>query len=192
MTPGVSTIDLAELSAFLARAEGLPCWRAYTSAGNSPGICLGKRVPRPEAEAMRSRPRWRDLPLDSDRFFTSEAQFIIWCTWRLDSNDRPISSSDDAEESASAAIKQLAGTSLQSAKVNLPAGDLELLFSNAQRLRVFCDHVPGDPSFDGNWELFLLQSHVMVGPGAVCRYSDSDDLQRVPDAEQAASNVKTG
>ncbi|HQU44708.1 MAG TPA: hypothetical protein PK867_17975, partial [Pirellulales bacterium] len=108
---------------------------------------------------MARRPRWKDLPPDSERFFTSEAQFIIWCSWRLDSEDQPISSSDDTEETASAAIGELSGTTLHSAKVTPPAGDIELHFSNGQCLRVFCDHVPGDPSFDGNWELFVEKSH---------------------------------
>ncbi|MGH7192858.1 MAG: hypothetical protein ACREJM_04890 [Candidatus Saccharimonadales bacterium] len=138
-------------------------------------MLLGQKVRRAEADAMRSRPRWKDLPSDDDRFFTSETQFIVWCTWRLDSGTEAISSSDDAKESASAAISELVGASLQSAQITTPLGDLELFFSNGQVLRVFCDHVPGDPSFDGNWELFIRQSHVLVGPGARCRYSDSGE-----------------
>lgn len=176
MTPGVSTIDFTELAAFVAQAEGLPCWRAYTSAGKSPGLLLGRKVRRPEADAMRGRPRWKDLPPDSDRFFTSQVKLIIWCSWRLDGDDRPISSSDDAEEKASEVIGDLSGTTLQHAKVIPPAGDIELHFSNGQCLRVFCDHVPGDPSFDGNWELFVEESHMMVGPGASCRYSENGEL----------------
>ena len=174
MTPGVSTIDFTELAAFVARVDGLPCWRAYTSAGNSPGLLLGRKVRRAQADAMKDHHRWKDLPPDSDRFFTSEVLFIAWCSWRLDGEDQPISSSDDSEGSASAAIGELAGTSLKSAKVSAPAGDLELRFSNGQCLRVFCDHVPGDPSFDGNWELRVDRSHVMVGPGAQCRYAEED------------------
>lgn len=174
MTPGVSSIDVAELIALLARAEGRPCWRAYTSAGNSPGLLLGRKVRRAVADAMKAHPRWKDLPPESERFFTSEVQFIIWCSWRLDADDQPITSSDDAEETAGAAIGELSGTTLQSAKVSGPAGDLELHFSNGQCLRVFCDHVPGDPSFDGNWELRIERSHVMVGPGASCKYSEDE------------------
>lgn len=176
MTPGVSTIDFTELTEFVERAEGLPCWRAYTSAGNSPGLLLGRRVRRTIADAMKAHPRWKDLPPDSDRFFTSEVRFIAWCSWRLDGEDQPISSSDDTEESAGAAIGELAGTTLQSAKVSAPAGDLELHFSNGQCLRVFCDHVPGEPGFEGNWELRVDRLHVMVGPGASCRYSEDAEV----------------
>lgn len=175
MSHGISSFDITELRSFVARAEGLPCWRAYTSVGNSPALLLGQRVRRSVANAMQSHPRWKDLPPDSDRFFTSEAQFIIWCAWRLDSGTDTISSSDDAEESARAAIAELSGAALQSARVSMPAGDLELSFSNGQVLRVFCDHVPGEPSFDGNWELRIERSHVLVGPGAHCRCSESEE-----------------
>lgn len=175
MTRGVSTIDIAELASFLARAEGLPCWRAYTSVGNSPGLLFGRKVRRSTADAMRIHPRWKDLPAESERFYTFEVCLIVWCSWRLDANDEPISSSDDTEESASAAIAELAGASLHSAVVTAPTGDLELHFSNGRCLRAFCDHVPGDPSFDGNWEMRVGKSHLMVGPGASCRYSEDED-----------------
>jgi hypothetical protein len=173
---GISSIDIAELGSFVSQAVGLPCWRAYTSAGNSPALLLGRRIERSIADAMKSHPRWKSLPPDSDRFFTAEVYLIIWCSWRLDGDLEPRSSSDDAEDSAHAAIGELVGTSLQSAKVSMPAGDLELLFSNGQCLRAFCDHVPGNPSFDGNWELRVQRSHAMVGPGAICRYTDDVDM----------------
>jgi hypothetical protein len=64
-----------------------------------------------------------------------------------------------------------------------PAWDLTLAFSNGLSLRVFCDHVPGNPSFDGNWELWRQDRAAIVGPGA--RYVMETRTEPV---EPAASN----
>ena len=42
---------------------------------------------------------------------------------------------------------------------------LALTFRNRLKLTVFCDHVPGEPSFDGNWELWLRKVALFIGPG---------------------------
>jgi len=41
--------------------------------------------------------------------------------------------------------------------------DLKVSFSNRSRLWIFCDHVPGSPSFEGNWELWLRDWALFVG-----------------------------
>ena len=47
-----------------------------------------------------------------------------------------------------------------------PSWDLKLELSGGLTLKIFCDHVPEDPSYDGNWELWTEHEVVAVGPGA--------------------------
>ena len=105
---------------------------------------------------------------DEYRKYEGEANLLVWCTWRLDSTEQPISSSDDTTEHVVQALEALAGREVLNAVINLPGWDIDLSFSGGLVLHVFCDHLPGDPSFDGNWELFLRDRVISVGVGAMC------------------------
>jgi hypothetical protein len=49
----------------------------------------------------------------------------------------------------------------------MPGWDLTIGFSNALILRIFCDHV-GNPSVDGNWDLWLVDKRISIGAGSAC------------------------
>lgn len=149
----------AAIEQALDRLVGLECW--YVSAGavgTTFELALGDRVPR-------------SVPLKNPdhsaefRQFEGEANLLVWCTWRLDGSEAPLSSSDDVPERVVAELGRLVGAKVANARVDGPAWDLSLDFSNGLCLRVFADHVPGEPSFDGNWELVLEQTAVYAGPG---------------------------
>jgi hypothetical protein len=157
----------AGLSQLLESLRGLRCW--YVSCGGAAGptfqLALGEKVPRTTPLKNPTHP-------EEYRRYEGKANLLVWCTWRLDSPDRPLTSSDDSEKSLVGELGKLVGAAVESATVQAPAWDLDVGFSGGLRLRVFCDHVPGDPSFDGNWELWGREAVALVGPGASCTVED--------------------
>ncbi|MBV9123746.1 MAG: hypothetical protein JO112_10350, partial [Planctomycetes bacterium] len=115
-------------------------------AGSTFQLALGGKVRRP-------LPLKNPAHAEDFRQFEGEVSLFVWCAWRLDALDRPVTSWDDTEESVAAGLEQLVGSRIDTIEVVPPAWDMTLKFSNSLWLRVFCDHVPGEPSFDGNWDL---------------------------------------
>lgn len=142
---------------------GKPCW--YASCGGAAGstfqLAFGKRVPR--QYVLRN-----EKHSDEYRNFEAESNLLVWCSWRLDHCSGPISSSDDTNEHISEALTQLVGSAATDVKIDMPGWDLQIGFSSGSTLRVFCDHVPGDPSFDGNWELWEKDRVISIGVGSIC------------------------
>jgi hypothetical protein len=140
---------------------GKRCW--YASCGGAAGptfeLAFGRKIPR-------RFPVKNDKHSEEFRKFEGEANLLVWCTWRLDNPTSPIASSDDTHEHVRAGLEQLVNADITAIDVESPAWDLKIDFSNDLRLRVFCDHLPGDPSFDGNWELEQPDSVIAVGPGS--------------------------
>ena len=144
-----------------SRLIGMPCW--YVSAGGKHvgstfSLALGGQIPR-------HTPLTNQAHSDEFRNYEGEANIVVWCTWRLDGPDAPESSSDDTEEGIQAALQGLGGARIVDVIIERPAWDLRLLFSPFHRLWLFCDHVPGEPSFDGNWELHAKDKAYYFGPG---------------------------
>jgi hypothetical protein len=142
---------------------GKTCWHVSCggAALNTFELALGAKIPRAEPLYDRSR-------ADEYDQFEGEANLLVWCTWRLDSVASPLTSSDDTQEHAIAALCRLVGQTVTSVCVDLPGWDLRLEFSGGLNLHVFCDHLPGDPSFDGNWDLFLPDRIISIGVGSRC------------------------
>ncbi len=154
----------AELAGLIPSLKGLECWYASTggAAGSSFQLTLGGKVRRP-------------LPLknpnhsDEFRRFEGEVSLFVWCAWRLDGTDGPVTSWDDRNESVEAGLEKLIGSRIDTIEVIPPAWDMNIKFSNSLCLRVFCDHVPGEPSFDGNWDVRTQIMSIAVGPGTQYR-----------------------
>jgi hypothetical protein len=135
----------------------MPCW--YVSVvGTSFQLALGAKVPR--KTAIRNLAHSQEY-----RLFEGEANLLVWCSWRLDSPSEPLVSSDCSTAAAETKLDQLVGKNLKHVTMESIAGDLLLTFDSGLRLTVFCDHLPGAPSFDGNWDLFLPDRLFSVGPG---------------------------
>jgi hypothetical protein len=161
MAVPTTTKDTADTIA--ATLIGKKCWHVSCggAAVNTFQLALGAKIRRAESISLRGR---------ADEFdqFEGEANLLVWCTWRLDTDASPLSSSDDVQENVVAALQRLVGHKVANVQVDLPGWDLRIDFSGGLRLRVFCDHVPGDPSFDGNWDLFLPDRIFSVGVGSQC------------------------
>ncbi len=140
---------------------GLDCWYVASGGkhvGSTFSLAFGARIPRkfPSKNIAHS---------DEFRNYDGEANLLVWCTWRLDGKDAPVTSSDDTEQNIKMGLAGLVGSKIEDVLVEHPAWDLRLLFFPFHQLRVFSDHVPGSPSFDGNWELHTINGSYYFGPG---------------------------
>jgi hypothetical protein len=137
----------------------MECWyvNAGGAAGTSFSLALGSRVPR-------KIPVKNPDASEEFRLFEGEANLYVWCTWRLETEELVLGSSDQDTDVAAECIRKIAGRTLERITVSAAAGDLILGFGD-QTLRVFCDHVEPDPSYDTNWELFFDGRVLVIGPG---------------------------
>ncbi len=149
-----------ELQTLVRSITGLSCW--YVSCGGVTlptfQLALGNKVPREKPLNNSAHP-------EEFRRFKGEANLLVWCSWRLDGADGPLTSSDDTPTNIKNQLNQLIDARVESVDVAAPAWDLTVRFANGLQLHAFCDHVPGDPSFDGNWEMWRGDVAVVVGPG---------------------------
>lgn len=82
----------------------------------------------------------------------------------IESHDA-VASSDQDFDQASPLLQTLVGQHVTDVVVDGRCLDLRLILGNLN-LRVFCEHVPPEPSFDANWELTIEQvGSLVVGPG---------------------------
>ena len=150
-----------EISRLVPLLESLECW--YVSTGGAAGstfqLSLGEKI-------RRDIPLKNSVHSEEFRHFEGSASILVWCAWRLDSVNGPITSWDDAQQGVEEGLHKLIGQKIESVDLIPLAWDVNVTFSNGLCLRVFCDHVPGDPSFDGNWDLRIRDVIVAFGPGA--------------------------
>jgi hypothetical protein len=141
----------------------------YVSCRGAPGstfqLAFGAKVRRPV-------PLKNPAHSEEYRLFEGELNLLVWCVWRLDSSDCCLTSWDDRKSSIESELGKLVGARVASVELAEPCWDMHLLFSNSLSLRIFCDHVPGDPSFDGNWDLSCPAYIVSVGPGTKISIED--------------------
>jgi hypothetical protein len=157
-----------EVAQYLTPIVGMTCWHvgAGEGTGSSFHLALGKKVPR--SVPLRNAPQ-----NDEYREYQGEASLLVWCAWRLDAAMAPITSSDETDSTIARALDILIGQKILEVRVFPPASDLLIGFSGNLQLRVFCDHVPGDPSFDGNWQVRVRENILAAGPGYQWQLSQS-------------------
>lgn len=171
----MNTNGQPDLSTLVDGLRGLRCW--YVSCGGAAGptfqLAFGGKV-------RRKVPLKNSAHAEEYRLHEGETNLLVWCSWRLDGPDHPITSSDDSVEAITRELSQLVGWLVTSTAVASPAWDLTIGFSNGHCLRVFCDHLPGDPSFDGNWEFWGRQLTAIVGPGVACMIQPREEAAAQP------------
>jgi hypothetical protein len=145
---------------YVEAMRGMRCW--YVSTGGAVGstfeLALGGRVPRLVP---------LNNPGHSDEFrrFEGEANLLVWCAWRLDGADGPLTSWNDSQTSVESQLGKLIGNTVEGVEFLSPAGDLSLRFSGNLTLRIFADHVSPEASMDSNWELWCQDAAVLVEAG---------------------------
>lgn len=140
---------------------GMPCWYVACGGkhvGSTFSLALGGKI-------LRQAPLMNPSHPEDYRKYEGEANLVVWCTWRLDGPDAPETSSDDTDAAIQSVLQRLTGSRIVDVIIERPAWDLRILFSPFHRLQVFCDHVPGEPSCDGNWELHMKEQSFYFGPG---------------------------
>jgi hypothetical protein len=137
------------------------CW--YVSCGGAAGrtfqLAMGEKV-------RRTIPLRNPAATEEFRVYEGASNLLVWCSWRLDSSVAPLTSSDDTTEHVVDTLRGLIGRTVENVRVDVPGWDLHLQFTGGLTLHVFCDHLPGDPSFDGNWDLSLTDKMIAVGVGS--------------------------
>lgn len=148
-----------ELLSILYSLKGIECWYvSCESIGTTIQLTFGDRI-------RRARPLKNPHHSEEFRVFQGEISLLVWCVWRLDGQDGALTSWDDQQESVATCLKRLVGARIESIETMQPMWDLSVSFTNKLCLRVFCDHVPGDPSFDRNWTIRTKHIICAVGPG---------------------------
>lgn len=176
----MTDLPIEEIRKHLNMVIGMKCWHvgAGESTGSSFHLALGKKLPR-------SVPLRKARKGDEYTKFEGEASMLVWCTWRLDGPTSPITSSDESSEVLARALQILLGQEILEVVALPPAGDLCICFSNDLTLRVFCDHIPGDPSFDGNWQVRVRRAVVAAGPGYQWQLSDASSQQSSSSSDES-------
>ena len=99
---------------------GLECWYASFGGkhlGSSFSLAFGNKVPRAVPLSNTAHP---------EEFRTDEgsANLVVWCSWRLDSQESPESSSDDTDEGIKRALSGLVGAKVVDVFVERSGWDL--------------------------------------------------------------------
>lgn len=143
----------------------LPCW--HVSCGESVGasfqLAFGKRIRRDTPLTNTAQP-------EEYRQNDGEVNLLVWCTWRLDTDEQPMTSSDDTLANIQTGLRGLIGASVVSFEIYPPAWDCVFCFDNGMHLKLFSDHVPGAPSIDGNWDFISTNYSLYVGPGSAIEF----------------------
>ena len=149
----------ADVVAFVDLLRGQQVWfiNGGGAAGSTFSLSLGKK-------SLRTKALQNPSVSEEFRLFQGEFSLYVWSTWRLESHDA-VASSDQDFDQARPLLQTLAGQRVTDVVVDGRCLDLRLILGNLN-LRVFCDHVPPEPSFDANWELTIEQEGALVvGPG---------------------------
>lgn len=152
--------SVRQILAFLKPALGKLCWHVSVGGCTLPTFSLAIGAKRKRERALRNPSQ----PL-AFRKYEPEVSFYIWCTWRLDSRNAVIVSSDGSAVEIERGLGRLVGLPLTGVRVRRPAWDLSLRFGDDLHLIVFSDHAGRRPSFDGNWEATVLSRALYAGPG---------------------------
>lgn len=149
----------ADVIGFVSLLRGQEVWfiNGGGAAGSTFSLSLGKKSQRPKA---------LQNPSVTEEFqrYRGEFSLYVWSTWRLESHDA-VASSDQDFEQARPLLQTLVGESVTDVVVEGRCLDLQLILGN-RSLRVFCDHVPPEPSCEVNWELTIEhRGALIVGPG---------------------------
>ena len=140
---------------------GKPCWHVVCggTAGTTFKLVLGDKI-------ERIKPRKNPFGSSIMDLYSGEVRLLVWCPWRLDDPAKPISSSEDLQEHATASLQTLIGRNIMNASIGLPGWDMKIAFTGQVTLSIFATHFPNQDSFSTNWELFSPECTLAVNAGS--------------------------
>lgn len=156
----MSSSTESKVNSALSRLIGEVCWyvSAGGSGGNTFGLDFGAKIPR-------EHPLKNLAHSEEFRHFEGEATLTVWCDWRLDGPIAPVTGSDNEPDRIDTLLQVLVGQRVTAIEARPPAWDMTIAFANDLVLQVFCNHIPDKPTFDGNWDAWVRNDAIFVGPG---------------------------
>jgi hypothetical protein len=148
------------INSILKTASGKKCWHITVGGVTFPNftLALGRKI-------KRESPLQNPKQSKQFRNYEGELSFFVRCSWRLEHGQSMIASSDDEEADGSKGLRKILGKVLVGVKVEPPAWDLELTFSDGWRLKIFCDRSDSEPEFRKNWHAGIQNKKIYAGPG---------------------------
>ena len=140
--------------------EGLNCWHVSAGGSTAPSfkLVLGEKVPRAVPLRNVAQP-------EVFRLHRGSVELLVWCSWRLQTEDTVLATSDQGPGWVESLARLINGT-VSHVTCSAPAWDLRLKFVGDMELLVFCDHFDSESSTLENWELYSPAGVVRAGPGA--------------------------
>jgi hypothetical protein len=138
---------------------GETCWHVSRGGVTAPSflLALGDRIPR-------ARPLKNPTQPKSFRLSRGSVELLIWSSWRLQTSDSVLATSDQCEHGV-AILDVLLGLAVTDIDCFEPAWDLRICFSEGKELVTFSDHLEPNASIASNWELWASGRHLTAGPG---------------------------
>lgn len=152
---------------------GERCWHVSGGGVTVPSfkLVLGEKVRRPQPLKNRLQPK-------IFRENRGSVELLVWCSWRLQTSERALGTSDQGEIGISE-VRKLVGAEVIDVECKPPAWDLRLAFSDGRILVVFCDHLQPEASFSQNWELWLPNLNLTAGSESNLLIEDAKDYDEV-------------
>lgn len=153
-------IKTSQVDSLLSTLIGKSCWHvsAGGSGGNTFGLDFGSKI-------KRLHPLRKSLNSTEFRWFEGEYKLIAWCAWRLDGEGSPLACSDQSPSSIRKALQSLVGKRVRAIITRPPAWDLQIAFTGRLSLQLFCNNIPAQFDFEGNWDCWIKDIGLIVGPG---------------------------
>lgn len=133
---------------------GTQCWGFVAGEGTGSTIALdfGGKI-------LRKRTLKNPLLTEVQRNYEAELSLIVFCAWRLESENRIICSSTDSNHNDGPMVEglnSLINCRITSVNVFPVSYDLILLFNNSMKLTIFCDQTNTEDMMD-NYSFFTPQ-----------------------------------
>ena len=141
------------------RLVGETCWHVSVGGVTVPSflLVLGERIPR-------ERPIENPRQPEEYRRFKGSVELLVWCSWRLETDDEVLASSVQGETCVGE-LRRLRGATVSIATCSRPAWDLTIRFTDNRHLVIFCDRMDSEARAAHNWELWTPGVEATAGPG---------------------------
>lgn len=147
--------------AALALLKGKLCWSVLAGAGTGATMHLEFGAKAPRRASLRERPQ-----ITSEQaHYEGELDLFVQCAWRLERSQSVLCGSTDDDRNDGPMVRglqELVGKLIVAVDVDDPVPDLELLFGDGLRLKVFCDQTNLETN-DDNYSVRLGETIYVVG-----------------------------